>query len=80
MLAGDFNCCYLDNDRQPPTHLKDKSRNNFNDLIKNNNLLDIQQQYGSKINLLSMENNARQKVDWTIYLQVQINTPKLIVK
>ena len=40
VLAGDFNCCLLNNDREPQNHLNDTSRKIFNDLIKDLNLCD----------------------------------------
>ena len=45
VIAGDFNCCPLDSDRQPPTHLKDKSRKRLTELIEHNSLLDTKQQF-----------------------------------
>ena len=40
IIGGDFNCCLLDNDREPKTHLRDASRKVLLDLIKNFNLTD----------------------------------------
>ena len=40
ILGGDFNCCLNDNDREPKTHLKDKSRLHFKNLINNLELTD----------------------------------------
>ena len=67
ILAGDFNCCYLDTDRQPPTHLKDKSRDHLKDLVKENNLDDIQHQYGSnvqKFTFLEKQHGTKSRLDY----------------
>ena len=40
VIAGDFNYCLLDTDRQPKTHLKDKSRPCLKELLKTNSLVD----------------------------------------
>ena len=41
IVCGDFNCCYKTNDRKPQTHLNDKSRKSFDNLIQHLNLSDM---------------------------------------
>ena len=40
IVAGDLNCCIREIDREPKTHLKDKSRQSLNSLLKKLNLSD----------------------------------------
>ena len=41
IVGGDLNCCLNENDRNPKTHLKDKSRLELSKLININNLIDM---------------------------------------
>ena len=41
IIAGDFNCCLLDNDRSTKTHLSDKSRKSMVNLLNKLDLSDI---------------------------------------
>jgi len=41
VVAGDINCCIRDIDRLPPTHLKDKSRNCIENVLKEKQLYDV---------------------------------------
>ena len=72
MIAGDFNCCLLDSDRQPPTHLKDKSRKRLTELIEHNSLLDTKQQSNNLNNgftFIDKQHGTKSRLDYIFVSQ-----------
>ena len=72
VIAGDFNCCLLDSDRQPPTHLKDKSRKRLTELIEHNSLLDAKQQSNNLNNgftFIDKQHGTKSRLDYIFVSQ-----------
>ena len=78
IVCGDFNCCLRDNDRSTATHLKDKSRRSFSELIKNLQLIDHWDSRGTKIsNFTWTDGKIYSRLD---YILTNINNDIKIIK
>ena len=75
IIGGDFNCCLLDNDREPKTHLRDASRKVLLDLIKNFNLTDCWEataRSNDKFTFIDKQFKTKSRLDY-IFVSENIN-------